>query len=356
MPSPIKFYKVIKKISKKDSGFSSFSVLLIILLITSFSLGTASLLFWYQRQLSLSSGKQEFETKAWKIYQELAKALLDDESPRSDSILDPLWKKTSQLQQLNPQLTIQLNDQSSKINLNFVQYRFLKRGSLKTLLKAQKNRRDFIDFRDKSGPLMDIASYDDFIKITDKLFTVYSYANINTDYPNELTKLFLLRTNPSSRDIIYQKIINLRLEKKILSQDDFHAWCGVDYAKVFPLITAKALWNVHFLPKEILQAVLSYQKKQIPGWQNLYNQIMDLRENSEISPDFLKTRLPQNKKHDYRIIHHYLGTETWFWKLEIRLNTQSRIFYFRKCLGKKKSVQLMGNFGKLKLHHLKPAH
>ena len=81
-----------------------------------------------------------------------------------------------------------------------------------------------------------------------------------------------------------QKRDNLIKNKQLIQTEiDFEFIAGVLYEKITPLITLQPQMNIHFIDKNVLEALLSYKPYNVKSWKNKEARLLEMRETQEIS-------------------------------------------------------------------------
>ncbi len=265
------------------------------------------------------------------VYQ-LIDIIAEDPSPEADSPTDPVWGHIEQLNDSNENLTLSLEDISSRFNLNFIRTKMLEESPFfKDLLINGKNTQNLKEDRFKYGFVSDIHSpfdedhlgYGDFFEKEDldKYFTTYGYANLNVTYEKSLEMIFKTRIPDRGTGSFMSDIKNL-IESDIMADNSkMKKILGTEYEDLYPLINIQPLINVNFVEDEILKAILYYpyggtrHKERASFYSNINND----RSNSEIDDARIKQLLPlkveKEKDIYYLRIYEYLGAITWFWKI-----------------------------------------
>lgn len=241
-------------------------------------------------------------------------ALVADPTPDSDCPVDPVWTAIEELDGV-----VELRDASSRINPNTIRKNVLDRTGLGGLIfdSAHPAGSDALQqYREDEGMSTDILShYGAFFTVQafDELLTGYGWANINVTDEFVLRSLFRARTGDSGgAERFRDRAVSLIGQEPMLAPAQLSGFLGTDFDRVYPVVNAEPLWNVHFLPEPILREILSYPALGVEDPVGATAAILSLREVSEITLADLCaiTELPSSSR-----LHQYLGVRTWFWSI-----------------------------------------
>lgn len=296
---------------------ASFLILTIIILVGSFSMGEIF--------LNISASKYiETSEKNYSRRQELIDAannvislLKSDKTPEANSFFDILWTDAGSAGKEG--VTIEVNDLSAKLNINFIRPEIIENTGLSDLLKNGSTVKALSELRLKLDLPGDLYSaYGDlFDKETiEKYFTPYSYANINVTAEDVLERLYKIRTGkPTDAAYFRNNIKGYRSNFKLIAPDTLGIAIGTDISKVEPIINCANMLNVNTASEYLIEQVLSYPfgSEEIAEHQAAVSNIITLRENQEITPDRLRALIKAND-HQKRVFE-FLYTESWFWRI-----------------------------------------
>jgi hypothetical protein len=165
----------------------------------------------------------------------------------------------------------------------------------------------------------DFSEYIEEIHL-DNYFTAYSYFNLNICDEFALEKLVSTRTGDEITALeIRQRIQEVWKESKpgkprMIEADELDDILGAQHRRLFPLINANPVLNVHFMPEEILYQLFSFKYHEVPPERAQF--IINTREQTEWSKDDLQAVIGENYLKTF--LHHYIGVITWFWELNIQ--------------------------------------
>lgn len=212
----------------------------------------------------------------------------------------------------NDNIFIDVNDISSKVNLNFIDFTLFKEPLFKAMLKKKYNWLSLQEFRNKTGFTGNINIYRSFFNDNidfDDIFTIYSYPNINNSSDIELENFYLEITGNSSKANSLKEIISkYRSEKLTITRENYEKKFFGYYDDISDTISTIPSWNINFVNEEILTAILN--KYHINS-----SSIIAKRNFEQIVPEQLKLILNITEKD--RGILTYIGTDTSFWQIEI---------------------------------------
>jgi hypothetical protein len=266
-----------------------------------------------------SLNREERRLALEKIGEEIVQALRADPTPEADSPGDPVWDAAGKPGVTGA--TVTLVDVSSALNLNWAQKDVFQRTALGEILAPGKSADELQQRREDRGFSSDIAlEYGDLFKedALTKYSTGYGYANINITDEFALRKLYGIRTGDlAAADVFHTRIQQLLLQKKTLRRTDVRDFLGVDFQKLFPVMNAEPVLNVHFTDPLVLTQLLSHQDLKIPAPAQAARLILEERDSSELSAEDLRRIIgvPEDNR-----IYQYLGVITWFWKITVTLS------------------------------------
>lgn len=301
---------------KSEDGYSSITVLILILFLSGI---TISVLLFLQitakhtvNRNHFYAGKQLLEDEVYALIEEMG----NDPTPNADSGFDPVWSyiKTRN----NENMTLTLEDISSRFNLNFVRTKMLEHSSFKDIMIEGNTPQSLKLYRGEEGFFSDIQTgYSQFFTDEDlkKYFTVYSYANLNVTYEDSLKKLYSIRISEEGSVLFHESIQDLIRERIPADESKLKDILGADYSSLYPLININPLMNVNFIDEKILKTVLFYPygEKTHKNSSIYFDITNNERMHSEVLPDRLTSIL--DVEDDYLRIFQYLGTVTWFWSI-----------------------------------------
>lgn len=243
---------------------------------------------------------------------EVIDALLDDPTPESDAKGDPVWDMLDDFA-----FEVALSDVSSRINPNTIRKNLLDRTGLGALLfdPAQPVGSDALQqYRKEEGLSTDIrAHYAEYFSRSafEELLTGYGWANINVTDEFVLRSIYVCRVGEEG------DAGKFRERESMPANEELKEYLGADFRRVYPVINAEPIWNVHFLPQRIVREILSYRALGVEDPIGATQTILSLRERAEISSADLSaiTGLPPGSR-----LHQYLGVRTWFWRIRAKVD------------------------------------
>lgn len=212
----------------------------------------------------------------------------------------------------NDYILIDVNDISSKVNLNFIDFTIFKEPLFKAMLKKKYNWISLQEFRTKAGFTGNINIYRSFFNDDvefDNIFTIFSYPNINNASDIEMENFYLEITGNSSKANSFKEIISkYRSEKLTISKENYKKKFFGYYDDISDTISTIPSWNINYVNEKLLTAILS--KYHING-----SSILDRRNSVKILPKELKHLVNDTEKN--RGLLTYIGTNTSFWEIII---------------------------------------
>jgi len=327
-------------VTNNSRGFSYFTVLIVLLLISVLFIGVSTFSHMVARTSVIISEiqevKEEFVKEAERAVNLLCKeAASDSDSPEADSVHDNIWKEIRFCQ--IPEAKITLEDISSRLNPNWMIRTLFSKTEFKDLLNPDKSPDDLQSFREKQGLSVNINyHYRDFFseENLEKYFTGYSYFNINLSDEFVLAAVFMERTGKSENEAenFRLNVQNHRLAqdplKRLILHKDLEQFLKQDFELLYPVINAHPLFNVNFIDKDILKEIINYpypdqgENKRISP--TLTSWILDQREQQELTEKDLKNTI--KPRYEKARIGQFLGAKTWFWRITIAKNSSALVW------------------------------
>jgi hypothetical protein len=242
---------------------------------------------------------------------------LDDMTPYADSRIDAVWEHVENCEDRGIQ--IRLTDISSYFGVNWIRKEMLNYGNL---LKFGKSSDELQQYRWDTGIHLNMdPDYLDFFThdVLNQYFTPYNFFNINICDEFALENLYFVRTGDRDKARLFRQRIqdfwkgSKPGKPRMIEPADLKSFLGLEYKRLFPLINAEPVFNVHFVPEEIISQLFSYQYHSVPH--NVLEYIMDRRMTQEWSISELEMIIGEKYKKTF--LHHYIGVTTWFWQIEI---------------------------------------
>jgi hypothetical protein len=253
--------------------------------------------------------------------------LADDPTPGSDAPSDPVWQA---LAAFEPAVT--LEDVSSRINPNTVCADLLECTEIGALLFTHHYSypSDALRQHRKEAGLSTAVRthYAELFReqAFDELITGYGWANINVTDEFALRLICARRTDqdgvtarfcttpPEALEVerVHTTSPEALEAERVISPEELRGFLGADFEVLYPAVNAQPLWNVHFLPAQILTEVLACPSLGVGDPAGSAAQILSLRDAGEISQEGLYTMTGLEAKSR---LHQYLGVRTWFFRL-----------------------------------------
>ncbi len=300
----------------RSTGSTTIVALSMLILMAAVAGGGALILQAAFAYTSRSSEREELRLSLQQAGERLVALLACDPTPDSDSPLDPIWGQIGSPE--DSRVSVALQDISSKLNANWTQKAVFEKTILGQLLRAGSTAQDLQQRREDQGIATDIAAeYADLIKegALPRYFTGYGYANLNVTDEFALRKLFAIRmSDQAGAEVFHTRLQHALMQKKLLKRTDLRDFFGLDYGKLFPVMNAEPVLNVHFTEPLILGELLSLPDLRIPQPRQAAQVILDLRDRSELTAE--KLRQVIGAPDDSRI-YQYLGVVTWFWRITL---------------------------------------
>ncbi len=299
-----------REAGRSETGSISAVVLGMLLFVSLLFIGASVFL-----ELSMSSLRraQDRDRERKLLVQEadrVVRLLLEDPTPFTDSPLDPVRSVAPQAR--TPGLEVALRDVSSRLGLNWVRKEILEELDV---LRPGRTPQELQQWREDTGLRADLVrAFGDFMEEEriEKLFTAYTFFNINIGDEFALRKLFLLRTgDPQEAEALHARLQQARIEGKVIQPEGLRDFLGRDFDLLAPVVNAEPAMNVHFVPEEVLRALFDHFK--VPA--ERAGQILALRPAAEWSEGQLGELI--GPRYRGTLLHQYLGTRTWFWRIDV---------------------------------------
>jgi hypothetical protein len=206
--------------------------------------------------------------------------------------------------------------------LNWIQLDIIANTSLAGLLLNGNTTDELKQYREDIGYTLDLeTAYKDYFKpeTIKLLFSADTYANVSVSFEECLEDLYRFRTaDKGDASGFRADVVSHLQQKKLWTADELDMRMGTFKAQVYPWINTWPSMNIHFVPAEILVAVLTYPFPDgvIQNGQAIADQVIELRKSGEITPDQWKAIVPITKEQQRRVFE-FLGTRTWAWSIKI---------------------------------------
>jgi len=298
------------------NGSASIVALTMLILMAAVAAGGALILQAAFAYTSRSSEREQLRLSLQKEGERVVGLLARDPTPEADSAMDPIWGQITSPE--IPDVSVALQDVSSRLNANWAQKIIFEKTALGQLLRDGSTAQELQQRREDKGISTDIASeYEDLIKedALPRYFTGYGYANLNVTDEFALRRLYAVRmADQAGAEVFHTRLQQALIQKKLLKHTDLREFLGLDYGKLFPLMNVEPILNIHFVDPLILGELLSLPDLRIPQPRQIAQALLYSRDRSELTPE--KLRQIMGVSGDNRI-YQYLGVVTWFWKITI---------------------------------------
>lgn len=280
----------------------------------------------YQRELK----KEQLRGNLIKEVGQVLVLINEDKTPLVNSFHDEYYKYKPQ----DSTIELSLKDESSKINPNWVRIQFLERSVLASIITEPGFLSEMQQKRFDSGFYMDVkAAYVDYFQeeAFSELLGPFSYLNLNTadEFVIERITLEITGNSVLAANLRNYSVQKLREQKLFSKEEAKNILNGID-EKLLKVITIAPQINVNTAAEEILRAVILYPAYNIPFAQEGLSRILNERDRNDISPQQLQEILGCPADHH---VFTYLGTETWFWSLQLKKGdvAYKAVFYKELC-------------------------
>lgn len=297
---------------KHNKGFSSLEFLItlfflsLILIALGLFLRTADLTV--KKHTANKNDKEIVDSVLTDIFNEIK----NDSTPAADSDFDPVWKYNET--EING-FHIRIRSLSSLLNLNFIEKDILLKTGLNKFFKSVDEIENLKNMIYNEGLVYSYEKLSDYIteENFNSTFTLYGYANYNVSEELPL-KLFI---NDLTQSAYGDELINKRKAMKfnkqlVQNETELQMLCGIHYDDIFPYVNLNPSLNVNFMSEDCLKALLSYSGFNLSNATQKINNLIELRNNKEISQEELYEVLGISKSNE---LYYYLGCKTWMWQI-----------------------------------------
>jgi hypothetical protein len=301
----------------RENGSTTILIFGVLLFLSVLFLGAYALLQYTVKEVYRSEKDEKVKKLLREEAERVIALLLDDPTPRADSLKDPVWELIET--PIHEDVSITLNDLSSYYGINWIRKEILNHG---VLLKFGKTTNEFQQYRWESGLQLKMEPiYTEFFTsdMLTSYFTPYNYFNINISDEFVLENVFLIRTgNEIEAKQFRQKVQETWKKSKpgkpnMIESEKLSNFLGEEYDVLFPIINAEPVINIHFAPEDILYQLFSYKYHDIP--KSTAEFFINNRDNMEWSIEELNVII--GAKYQKTFLHHYIGATTWFWEINI---------------------------------------
>lgn len=297
-----------------SEGFSSLEVLLTLFFISLVIVATSLILSTVKIFVVKKNNELEDKRRIEKKLAEVIEEIKSDQTPEIDSRIDSVWRLDDIEQD---ECKIQLKALSGLLNVNTVSKQIMSLPEIRKLfsdvdapsvIENYKSEGNLYSKYEQLNELIEEENYN-------KYFCIYGYANINVADDYGLRNLVNNITLSNSGEYLVQKRKTLLVNKQFIqTENNFKMFAGVDYNSFIPYVNIKPEMNIHFIEEDVLRALLSYPGFKITGINQKINNILSLRESSEISQNEICNILGISKSNE---LYYYLGCTTWMWQIKI---------------------------------------
>lgn len=302
---------------KDQKGHSSLTVLLLLMSFSLLFIASSRVvkegIFLGSRMRKELSVRAEMNIMA----KEVCLLLEEDETPESQSLMDPVWDYME-----NPPEGVQweLKDLSSRLNPNWMRLKLFKVTDLGNLITSGESIEQLDQRRMDKG--IGTSLEEDWTETfgeenIERFFTYYSLANINVTQEDRLEEIYRKRLGDGGASAFRSRIQDGLREFRLWNEEDLDVVLGMEGEELQPLVGVDAQMNVHWIDPFLLEALLSYPYREEPlaDPHSIALSILSLRDQQELDAEQLKGIIGPNEK-QMRVLE-YLGTATYFWELSI---------------------------------------
>jgi hypothetical protein len=287
-----------------------------------------------QQRITLSRIAQDLreEGTLYEAYERIRPAVFDHILKDSNSRFGDNSAITDAVESFNAEagdsriISWRLTDVSSLLNINWIHPKFLQEDHIREILGTIDEQR-FIDIRHAAGLQIYFPPYyEELFEIADAsdVFTPYGVANIDVSHADSLRALALARTGDEEfAEALYNRINEKLSQLSLWTEPELTETLHPYERTLYTLINRAPMYNVNYLPEGMIRGVLHYKYGELESHQleAAAEHIITLRDRQEIDDRLLADILDlENAVIDNPLVARvasYLGTRTWFWRLEI---------------------------------------
>ena len=251
----------------------------------------------------------------------------EDDSPNSDGPALVTDRIVSELtERTDEDVSVHIEDLSSRINPNAIRKQMIDETTLSRFILPESSTEAMQQVRFDEGISLDLVRlYGPILRIEEhpELFTGYGLFNVNTTDEFILEQIVGARTGSESAAREFRLAVQSAVSRMSLISSNTLSLMISAQTDLWPIITAAPQWNVHFLPREILEAILAYEPFGISYAEQKAELLVEMRNSTEIDPLALASILEVEDSH--RILQ-YIGTQTWFWKIRIDMDEMTAFY------------------------------
>lgn len=300
--------------NKTDSAFSAIQALFSLFFISVVAIALQGIIFVSRGSVEREKSKINHRDNLISIAENIKNELLNDESPDSDSLVDSFWRQNGE----SGGITIKIEDLSSKMNSNFFPKEIILETDLINKIELLDSYEQIDKYIEENGLIYSSNEVSSIIspEVYEPWFSPFGIANINFSSQIGLEKLSADLVGSNENVFLFlQRRNNLLKNKQLIqTETDFQFLTGVLYEKFSSIVTLQPQMNIHFIDKNVLEALVSYRPYNIEGWRSKADRLLEMREHQEITRDRLIEILEINNSYP---LFYALGTKTWFWKIEV---------------------------------------
>jgi hypothetical protein len=300
---------------RTSEGYASAVFLFALFCFSSVSLGAGYIVVSATGTAKRFREDDRARTETESLLRDIMNSLRSDPSPETNSYDDPVWSWDGKTQ---GGYTVSLRPLSDRLNPNFLRKNVFEKTALSALLKPGKSADDLQQFREDRGLSLAAGAYADFFEedILDRYFSNYGWTNINLTDEFAARKLGEAVTGSPEKGEKLRKIIQLLLiNKNQADREGLPVLLGEDYEELYPFVNAEPLMNVNFIEPVLLQELLAYPDYRIIRPGKIYETVINRRETGTLDTADIHALLGIDETN---LLHHYLGSVTWFWEISIQ--------------------------------------
>jgi hypothetical protein len=297
-----------------EEGSVTAQTMAILILVMALAMGAILLLLQANKSVNTSREKASAQKELSVAVASAIDALKKNPSMEADSPFDPAYSLTA-----HEDVSLSINDLSSKINPNWLRKRIVDGTNLNEMLAANASGSILQQFREDHGLARTTLEYSSLF--TPEALKVelgtYSYANINSSDEFSLRKLYYEATgDQSAAESFHDKITQQLQNSKIVTQSELELMLGLHGEKLLKVLTVQPQFNVNFITEFALKSLIGYDYFKIGGSSSVATAILNARTESEITETRLRQLLGNiDAKHP---VLAYLGVRTFFWSIDAK--------------------------------------
>lgn len=213
---------------------------------------------------------------------------------------------------------IEIKPLSGLIDLNYLPAEFYSKPYFLSLLQENTDS-SFIEQYRNDNKL--ITSYNDIAQyITEENFnkaiSLFHIININT--ADEVSLSTYCKLKDCMTDIVSKRHILSTNKQYLKNETDASLYFGLDYDLLKPYVSITPSININFADEEFITSLLSLKRFNLPNYQQKAAALFEEKNKGTLNSEQICNILGISNNDE---LYYYVGCKTFFWKIDITLNT-----------------------------------